>query len=400
MTVKQEGGGGGGSCDPVRVKQEIEEDLRCSMLRDAGDYDRNDQVKVKTEVKVKAEGGEGGEEGKWEPLKWREQLDNIIKMREKRDAPVDWSGCHVLAASDVAPEVRRYQVLVSLMLSSQTKDEIVGRAMRKLRNHGLTIDNILDTPQEIVAQLILPVGFWNKKAEYIKRTTQILKDKYNYDIPNDMKGLTSLPGIGPKMSHLIMDVAWNSVTGIAVDTHVHRISHRLGWMRKPTKNPEVTRAALEHWLPQSEWRELNWLMVGFGQQICHPLRPECAKCLNKDICPSAFPSPPSTPKRKASSSSSASPSPRVKAKTPKPPRRATKKQSSKLLKADPESGLDSSSVGLGSVPPDVESVSDSGTDSVPVAPTTPLKHRPVAATRMRLSDSFNALPHHDDGTSP
>ena len=61
---------------------------------------------------------------------------------------------------------------------------------------------------------------------------------------------TSLPGVGPKMAHLVMDVAWNSVTGIAVDTHVHRISHRLGWMRKPTKNPEITRAAIEDWLPR------------------------------------------------------------------------------------------------------------------------------------------------------
>ena len=60
----------------------------------------------------------------------------------------------------------------------------------------------------------------------------------------------SLPGVGPKMAHLVMDVAWNSVTGIAVDTHVHRISHRLGWMRKPTKNPKITRAAIEDWLPR------------------------------------------------------------------------------------------------------------------------------------------------------
>ena len=89
-----------------------------------------------------------------------------------------------------------------------------------------------------------------KKIHYIKRTTQILKDKHNGDIPATLDELVQLPGIGPKMAHIIMDVAWDQLTGIGVDTHVHRISNRLKWVKKPTSVPEDTRKGLEEWLPR------------------------------------------------------------------------------------------------------------------------------------------------------
>ena len=89
-----------------------------------------------------------------------------------------------------------------------------------------------------------------KKVVYIKRTTQILKDEYDGDIPPTLDGLVRLPGIGPKMAHIIMDVGWQRVTGIGVDTHVHRITNRLRWLRRPTTQPEDTRKGLEDWLPR------------------------------------------------------------------------------------------------------------------------------------------------------
>ena len=85
---------------------------------------------------------------------------------------------------------------------------------------------------------------------YIKQATQICKDKYNGDIPDSLDGLLALPGVGPKMAHICMHAAWHKMTGIGVDTHVHRISNRLGWVKKPTKTPEDTRKALESWLPK------------------------------------------------------------------------------------------------------------------------------------------------------
>lgn len=120
------------------------------------------------------------EDPTWEPPLWKQQYENIRTMRSKRDAPVDKYGCFMNAETEVAPEVRslaggcmiacyiallaqvrRYQVLISLMLSSQTKDEVVGKAMIKLKENGLTISNVLNTPQEEIARMIFPVGFWN-----------------------------------------------------------------------------------------------------------------------------------------------------------------------------------------------------------------------------------------------
>ncbi|XP_078520301.1 endonuclease III-like protein 1 isoform X2 [Lissotriton helveticus] len=224
---------------------------------------------------------------KWEPKDWREQLENIQEMRKGKDAPVDEMGAEKCFDRTAAPEVMRYQVLLSLMLSSQTKDQVTAAAMSKLREHGLTVDRILGTDDATLGHLIYPVGFWKSKVKYIKQTTEILKHQYHGDIPDSVEELVKLPGVGPKMAHLIMDIAWNRVSGIGVDTHVHRISNRLRWVKKETKTPEETRVALEDWLPRDLWSEINWLLVGFGQQICLPVNPRCEACLNRSVCPSA-----------------------------------------------------------------------------------------------------------------
>lgn len=223
----------------------------------------------------------------WEPLNWREQFENIKIMRSSRDAPVDDVGAASLPESKL-PHVKRFEVLVSLMLSSQTKDGVTAKAMSNLQEYGLTIEGLIDIKQDKLEQLIFPVGFYRRKAQYLKTTAQILKEKHNGDIPDSLEGLMALPGVGPKMAHLCMDIAWGNVTGIGVDTHVHRIANRLKWVKKPTKTPEGTRKGLEEWLPQSEWSSANLLLVGFGQQICLPLRPKCSECLNKFICPSSL----------------------------------------------------------------------------------------------------------------
>ncbi|EDV27688.1 uncharacterized protein TRIADDRAFT_21050 [Trichoplax adhaerens] len=237
--------------------------------------------------KVQKQHVDKGEKPSWEPKNWHLQLQNIREMRKAKDAPVDTMGCSELSDRSESVEVRvqRYQILISLMLSSQTKDQITAAAMHRLKNHGLTMDNVMATSDKQLGELIFPVGFWQRKVQYIKRTTAMLIEKYNKDIPPTLDELKALPGIGPKMAHLIMLSAWNSVVGIGVDTHVHRISNRLKWVKKPTTDPEKTRIALEEWLPRNEWREINCLMVGFGQTICLPINPLCDNCLNKPICP-------------------------------------------------------------------------------------------------------------------
>ncbi|CAK1547447.1 unnamed protein product [Leptosia nina] len=252
--------------------------------------------------------------GLWEPLHWREFLLNLQNMRANNDAPVDSMGCHMCMDENASPKVIRYQSLISLMLSSQTKDQVTFAAMQRLKQRGLTVDNVLSMSDEELGNLIYPVGFWKTKVKYIKKTTQTLKEQYDSDIPDSVEKLCKLTGVGPKMAHICMKVAWNKITGIGVDTHVHRISNRIGWVKKPTTTPEDTRKALQSWLPFDLWSEVNHLMVGFGQTICLPVGPNCEECLNSDICPSK--STRKTPKKSPSKSEPASnvktsPSPKI-----------------------------------------------------------------------------------------
>ncbi|KAM5152894.1 endonuclease III-like protein 1 [Mantella aurantiaca] len=245
-------------------------------------------TRVRKRVPVAYELSEDAEKKlKWEPGKWRVQLENIRRMRSGRDAPVDQMGAEKCFDETAPPEVRRYQVLLSLMLSSQTRDQVTSAAMAKLREHGVTVQRILETDEETLGKLIYPVGFWKSKVKYIKQTAEILQEKYGGDIPDNVAELVKLPGVGPKMAHLVMDIAWHRVSGIGVDTHVHRISNRLKWVKKETKSPEDTRVALEDWMPRDLWSEINWLLVGFGQQMCLPVTPRCTECLNRGICPGA-----------------------------------------------------------------------------------------------------------------
>ena len=222
------------------------------------------------------------------PENWDTVYSNILEMRKGQNAPVDSMGCEKAHDPNAEPKVQRFQCLVSLILSSQTKDQVNFAAMTKLKLHGLTVDNLLQTDDRTLGELIYPVGFWKKKVQFLKKVAAILKEQYNSDIPDSAEGLCKLPGVGPKMAHICMNVAWKKQSGIGVDTHVHRICNRLGWVKKgkgPTKTPEETRKALEDWLPTSKWSEINWLLVGFGQQICLPVNPKCKECLNVNICP-------------------------------------------------------------------------------------------------------------------
>ena len=253
-------------------------------------------IKVELEPQLKLE--ELGEKNesipnspseKQSPLNWERLYANILEMRKDLSAPVDTMGCERAHDAAAEPKVQRFQCLVSLMLSSQTKDEVNFAAMTRLKENGLTVDNLINTDDETLGKLIYPVGFWKTKVKYLKRTSLILKEKYDCDIPKNVEELCKLPGVGPKMAYICMNVAWKKPTGIGVDTHVHRITNRLKWVSGPkssnTKTPEETRKSLESWLPVSKWIEINWLLVGFGQQICRPVNPKCNECLNRDLCP-------------------------------------------------------------------------------------------------------------------
>ncbi|KAG9065343.1 DNA N-glycosylase and apurinic/apyrimidinic (AP) lyase [Linnemannia hyalina] len=240
-------------------------------------------------------GGGGVKKSKFatkEPVGWEVTLDRLREFRLQNPAPVDTMGCERLAevGDHIPPEVSRYQTLVALMLSSQTKDTVTSVAVRRLQKElkgGLTIQSILDVPSEELNTIIGAVGFHNKKTIYLKQVAEICRVQYNGDIPDTAEALIALPGVGPKMAYLTLQCAWNKNLGIGVDVHVHRIANRLGWVKTEKDGPEGTREALQSWLPKEHWREINHIMVGFGQVLCLPRGPRCAACPVQERCPSA-----------------------------------------------------------------------------------------------------------------
>ncbi|KAG5913641.1 hypothetical protein E4U53_004821 [Claviceps sorghi] len=224
------------------------------------------------------------------PSDWEDMYNTVKKMRAPggpaHGAAVDTMGCERLADRTASAKDQRLHTLISLMLSSQTKDTVNAVAMQRLKTElpahkpgappGLNLDNILAVDANILNGLIWAVGFHNNKTKYIKQTAIILRDQWNGDIPDTIRGLTSLPGVGPKMAYLCLSAAWDRTEGIGVDVHVHRITNLWGWNK--TKTPEETRLALQSWLPRDKWREINWLLVGFGQTVCLPVGRRCGHC--------------------------------------------------------------------------------------------------------------------------
>jgi endonuclease-3 len=200
------------------------------------------------------------------PLDWEATFELVHELRADRTAPVDSDGAEQLGQEELGPKVWRFQVLVGLLLSSQTKDAVVGDAMRALQQHGLTVEHIHhDTSHEQLNALIGKVGFHNNKTKYLKHIVELLLRDHGGDIPTTAADMMTLPGMGPKMSFLVETIAWNVTTGIGVDTHMHRMFNQLQYV--DSKNPEQTRQQLESWLPRDQWSSVNLIWVGFGQEI-------------------------------------------------------------------------------------------------------------------------------------
>lgn len=161
--------------------------------------------------------------------------------------------------------------------------------MRKLQTTlkgGLTPSTICASDTKTIEDCIYGVGFWRRKAQYLRNASKMILSEFDGDIPKSIEDLVKLPGVGMKMATIAMSSANKKVSGIGVDTHVHRISNRLRWV-KNTKQPEQTRIELEKWMPRELWGDVNLLLVGFGQTVCTPRQPKCSECLNNNICPSS-----------------------------------------------------------------------------------------------------------------
>lgn len=265
--------------------------------------------------------------------------EKIEEMRAAYLCPVDVFGCHMLSDSADTPD-GRFRYAMGLLLSARNLDRITALAMYKLNHLLPVLPGTLDTarlqsldaefgektkglqklrsankmlktnfPEDIVntmklntwkltaksvfesgveelSQIIHPVGFSRQKAENMKAIAKICLESYAGDIPKDLAGVLKLPGFGPKMGHLLVQIVYGQVEGISVDTHVCRITQRLRWVRDgmcepggKMLDPDNVAKQLVKTLPKDKWRDINPLLVGFGQTLCKATLPECNKCM-------------------------------------------------------------------------------------------------------------------------
>lgn len=174
-----------------------------------------------------------------------------------------------------------YKVLVRTILSQRTRDENTDQATNNLFSKYKDIYEIVEAPTEDVQELIKPAGFYRVKAGRIQEVSQILIDQYGGEVPDTLEELVKLPGVGRKTANCVLVFAFE-LPAIPVDTHVHRISNRMGLVN--TKNPDETEFELSKIAPRELWIKLNDLMVQFGQNICKPTSPQCEMCPVNYLC--------------------------------------------------------------------------------------------------------------------
>jgi endonuclease-3 len=175
-----------------------------------------------------------------------------------------------------------FQVLISCLISLRTKDRVTAEASARLFRLGRTPRAIVSLPEPTIAQAIYPAGFYRTKARTIKEICRSLLARHGGKVPGDLETLLTLKGVGRKTANLVVTVGFGK-PGICVDTHVHRISNRLGIVR--TNTPEATESALRQVLPERYWIAYNDLLVSFGQNICNPISPRCSTCPILPLCP-------------------------------------------------------------------------------------------------------------------
>lgn len=175
-----------------------------------------------------------------------------------------------------------FLVLISCILSLRTKDAVSLAASQRLFAHAKTSQKLLTLSDETIEKLIYPTGFYRQKTKQIKAICALLLEKHQSQVPNTADALLQLPGVGPKTAALTLSMGFD-IPAICVDTHVHRVSNRLGLVQ--SKNVEETEQQLKQLLPKKYWSEFNSLMVMWGQNICVPISPKCSICPLLPLCP-------------------------------------------------------------------------------------------------------------------
>ncbi len=205
-------------------------------------------------------------------LSWEELLKIMENEAKKRNAPV----------YSIKHNPNPFQVLVSAILSTRTRDEQTAKACERLFRVAEKPEDLLRLSVDEIDELIRDVGFHRVKAKNLKRLAEILVKEYNSQVPSEFDELIKLPGVGRKVANIVLANAFKK-PAIAVDTHVHRIANRMGIVE--TKKPEETERELMKIVPKELWHRVNRPFVGFGQTVCRPIKPLCNECPFKDLCP-------------------------------------------------------------------------------------------------------------------
>lgn len=178
-----------------------------------------------------------------------------------------------------------FKILIATILSARTRDSSTEEVTKNLFSRYKTSREIANAPIEILEKLVHKAGFYKVKAARIKEVSRIILEDFMGEVPRDFSELVSLPGVGAKTANCVLVYAFK-VPAIPVDTHVHRIPNRLGWIK--TTKPEQTEKKLKEILPKSHWIRVNRLFVRFGQEICLPIHPKCDSCSLNAICSKDF----------------------------------------------------------------------------------------------------------------
>jgi endonuclease III len=176
-----------------------------------------------------------------------------------------------------------FQVLIATLLSARTQDATTHAASTRLFARARTPRAMAKLSVHEIERLIYPVSFYRNKARFVKATAQGILTRFGGKVPGTMEELLLLPGVGRKTANLVLILGFDSQRNICVDTHVHRIANRLGWVR--TKTPEQTEQSLYESIAPRWWAYVNLYLVTWGQNVCRPIRPRCGACVLASCCP-------------------------------------------------------------------------------------------------------------------
>jgi endonuclease-3 len=176
-----------------------------------------------------------------------------------------------------------FQVLIATMLSAQTRDAVTAAASARLFRVARTPRTMAKLSMARIEALIYPVSFYRHKAVHVRQACEQIMTRFGGRVPSTMEELLTLPGVGRKTANLVLILAHASRENICVDTHVHRIANRLGWVA--TRTPEETEQALYRATRRNWWPVINLYLVTWGQNVCRPVYPLCPQCVLVDLCP-------------------------------------------------------------------------------------------------------------------